>query len=232
MATSKTGDSTIVIAPRWKVMEVTIKGDSPLAMQSRPKSVIENLNRKDNGLPQIKYKSTDWRRFIDSIHWIDERKKPDTLDSDLTDDDLKNQFLTIEEEARKNKEPLFYIPCEAFKESICKGAYRSKYAKDLVSMRGSFIIMHEKAPIQYDSVEMEKVPTVNKNAKGAMVISVYSKFNNWSTKLKIRYNEELISAENLVNIICNAGWTVGILARRTELSFGKYGTYTATQVAK
>lgn len=63
-----------------------------------------------------------------------------------------------------------------------------------------------------------------------MVISVYPKFNNWETILKINYNEELISAENLINIICASGLSVGVLARRTELSFGKYGTFTASQV--
>lgn len=97
-------------------------------------------------------------------------------------------------------------------------------------MRGSFIILGDKAPIKFSSVEMEAVPTINKNAKGAMVISVYPKFNNWETILKINYNEELISAENLINIICASGLSVGVLARRTELSFGKYGTFTASQV--
>lgn len=232
MATKQDKESLMTFAPRWKVMEVTIKGESPLAMQCRPTSVIDNLNRKDNGLPVIKYKSSDWRRFIDSIHWIDETKKPNTLDDNITEEQYESEFNKLIEQSKETKEPLFYIPCEAFKESICKGSYRNGITKDMVSMRGAFIIMHEKAPIEFTSVEMEKVPTINKNAKGAMVVSVYSKFNDWSTKLKIRYNEELLSAENLINIICAAGLSVGVLARRTELSFGKYGTYTATEVRK
>lgn len=199
-------------------------------MQNRPQSVIENLRRKDNGLPVIKYKNSDWRKFIDSIHWIDESKKPNTLDDSITEDQYQEQFNNLLKESEETGEPLFYIPTEAFKESICSGAYRNGITKDKVSMRGSFIILGDKAPIKFSSVEMEAVPTINKNAKGAMVISVYPKFNNWETILKINYNEELISAENLINIICASGLSVGVLARRTELSFGKYGTFTASQV--
>ena len=228
MAT-KTESKQLVFAPRWKHLTITIKGEAPLAMQNRPQAVIENLRRKDNGLPVIKYKNSDWRRFIDSIHWIDESKKPNTLDDSITEEQYQEQFNTLLKESEKIGEPLFYIPTEAFKESICSGAYRNGIAKDKVSMRGSFIILGDKAPIKFSSVEMEAVPTINKNAKGAMVISVYSKFNDWETKLKINYNEELISAENLINIICASGLSVGVLARRTELSFGKYGTFKATE---
>lgn len=231
MATKTDGTNRLItFAPRWKNLIVTIKGLSPLAMRNRPQSTIENLRRKDNGLPTINYKSSDWRRFIDSIHWIDESKKPNTLDDSITEEQYEEQFNKLLEESEKTGEPLFYIPTEAFKESICSGAYRNGISKDKVSMRGSFIIIGDKAPISFSSVEMEAVPTINKNAKGAMVISVYSKFNDWETTLKINYNEELISAENLINIICASGLSVGVLARRTELSFGKYGTFTASQV--
>lgn len=58
MAT-KTESKQLVFAPRWKHLTVTIKGEAPLAMQNRPQSVIENLRRKDNGLPVIKYKNSD-----------------------------------------------------------------------------------------------------------------------------------------------------------------------------
>lgn len=231
MAT-KTDDSgkLITFAPRWKTMTVTIKGLSPLAMQNRPQSVIENLRRKDNGLPTINYKSSDWRRFIDSIHWIDESKKPNTLDDSITEEQYKEQFDKLLQESEKTGKPLFYIPTEAFKESICSGAYRNGITKDKVSLRGYFIVRGDKAPISFSSVEMESVPTINRNARGAMVISVYSKFNDWETQLKISYNEELISAENLINIICASGLSTGVMARRTELSFGKYGTFTASKV--
>lgn len=231
MATKTESTSKLItFAPRWKNLTVTIKGLSPLAMQNRPQSVIENLKRKDNGLPVINYKSSDWRKFIDSIHWIDESKKPNTLDDSITEEQYKEQFNKLLQESEKTGEPLFYIPTEAFKESICSGAYRNGIAKDKVSIRGSFIIRGDKAPISFSSVEMESVPTINRNARGAMVISVYSKFNDWETQLKINYNDEIISAENLINVICASGLSVGVLARRTELSFGKYGTFTASQI--
>lgn len=231
MATKTESTSKLItFAPRWKNLTVTIKGLSPLAMQNRPQSVIENLKRKDNGLPVINYKSSDWRKFIDSIHWINESKKPNTLDDSITEEQYKEQFDKLLKESEKTGEPLFYIPTEAFKESICSGAYRNGIAKDKVSMRGSFIIRGDKAPISFSSVEMETTPTINRNARGAMVISVYSKFNDWETQLKINYNDEIISAENLINVICASGLSVGVLARRTELSFGKYGTFTASQV--
>lgn len=98
--------------------------------------------------------------------------------------------------------------------------------------RGWFIILGDKAPITFTDVEMEKVPTVNKNGGGkTMVVSVYSKFNGWGTKLKIHYNENIISAENLINMIVSTGMSTGVLARRMELSFGKYGSYTVSDMS-
>ena len=63
-----------------------------------------------------------------------------------------------------------------------------------------------------------------------MVISVYSKFLNWRTSVKIKYNSALISAAELANVINAAGASVGVLARRPELSFGKYGAYEVTKI--
>lgn len=233
MATKKEDNTKEVqFTYRWKSLEVTVKGLSPLAMRCRPISVIDNLRRKDNGLPQVKYKSSDMRRFIDSMHWIDETIKPDTLNDNYDDEYYKNELARLLQEEKETGKALFYIPCEAFKESICKGAYRSGLTKNLVDPRSWFIIRGDKAPITYSTVDMECVPTINKNARGAMVVAVYSKFNDWETKLNLDYNEALISAENLVAMMCVSGLAVGVLARRTELSFGKYGTYTVTEARK
>ena len=65
-AIKETSGEAVTLSPiKWRVAEFVIGGvdGTPLAMQNRPTSVIDNLNRKDNGLPQIKYKSSDWRRL-------------------------------------------------------------------------------------------------------------------------------------------------------------------------
>lgn len=227
-ALKETNGEAITLNPiKWRVAEFEIGGvdGTALAMQNRPISVIDNLSRKDNGLPQIKYPSSDWRRFIDSMHWIS-KNKPDTLDDNKTDEDLKAEFNALIE----NGEAKFGIPIEAFKESIVKGAYRNDIFKNMVVARGALFIFGEYAEIEFKDVEMEKVPTINKNAKGAMVISVYSKFTDWKTKIKIKYNSNIMSATELANIIDAAGASVGILARRPELSFGKYGAYQVLKV--
>lgn len=224
MATKKEEGLKLTLNPiKWRVAEFTIKGidGMPLAMQNRPISVIDNLSRKDNGLPQIDYPTSDARRFIDSMHWIS-NNKPDTLDDNKTDEDLMKEFNTLIESG----EAKFGIPIEAFKESICKGVKRSKLANDMVTFRGAIFMLGEYAPITFREVQMEKVPTINKNSTSkAMVISVYSKFIDWSTKVKIKYNSNLMSVAELANVINAAGVSVGILARRPELSFGKYGGY-------
>lgn len=223
MAT-KNEDGKITLAPiKWRVAEFTIGGvdGTPLAMQNRPISVIENLSRKDNGLPTVKYPSSDARRFIDSIHWIS-NNKPDTLNDNLTDEQLMEEFNRLVQSG----EAKFGIPIEAFKESIVKGAYRNDIFKNMVVARGAIFIFGEYAPLEFRQVDIERVPTVNKNAKGSpMVIAVYSKFTDWRTKIKIKYNSNIMSATELANIINAAGSSVGILARRPELSFGKYGAY-------
>lgn len=232
MATKKENEiQKITVNQRWKTMKVQIVGINPLAMQSRPSNVIENLRRKDNGLKQEKFVSSDMRRFIDSIHWIDETKKPNTLDPNITDDEYKVMFSKLVEDSKNSGEPIFYIPSEAFKESICKGAYRNGVTKNIVNTRSMFMILGDKAPIEFDDVVMEAVPTVNQNAIGKpMVISVYSKFINWKTELIISYNEVQISPDALVEMITLGGRSIGVLARRTELSFGKYGNFEVKSV--
>lgn len=218
---------------RWKHMKVTIKGTAPLAMQNRSEATIVNLSRKDNGLQPIKFKSSDWRKFLDSMHWIDKMKKPDTLNDNITDEEYEEAFNKVIQESENSS--LFYIPTEALKESIIKGASRNELigSKEGVKFRGSFIILGDKAPITFSDIEMEKTPTTNKNAIGnPMIISVYSKFNNWQTTININYNETLYSADNIINIIQAAGISVGVLARRTEKSFGKYGTFEVIEVQK
>lgn len=227
-ALKETNGEAITLAPiKWRVAEFVIGGvdGTSLAMQNRPISVINNLSRKDNGLPTIKYPSSDARRFIDSIHWISDNK-PDTLDDNKTDEELMEEFNHLVQSG----EAKFGIPIEAFKESIVKGAYRNEIFKSMVVARGALFIFGEYAEIEYQDVKMEKVPTINKNAKGAMVISVYSKFTNWKTRIKIKYNSNIMSATELANIINAAGASVGILARRPELSFGKYGAYEVLEV--
>lgn len=226
MATKKDEKQTITVHQNWKMMTVEIQGIEPLAMQARPASVIENLRRKDNGLKQEKFISSDMRRFIDSMHWLDGSKKPNTLDINMKDDEYREIFYKLVEDSKEKNEPLFYIPCEAIKESICKGAYRNGVTKDIVSTRSMFMILGDKAPITFDNVEMEAVPTVNKNAVGKpMVISIYSKFTNWKTTLNITYNEFQITPDALVEMITLGGMSIGVLARRPELSFGKYGVF-------
>ena len=178
----KDGEQVTLTPIKWRVAEFTIGGvdGTPLAMQNRPASVIDNLSRKDNGLPTVKYPMSDARRFIDSIHWVS-NNKPDTLDENKTDEELLTEFNNLV----SSGEAKFGIPTEAFKESICKGGMRNEIFKNAVVARGALFVLGEYAIIDFQNVLMEKVPTINKNARGAMVISVYSKFTDWKTKIKI-----------------------------------------------
>ena len=233
-STEELGAKFIANKPHWNHTEVEIEGTSPLAMQARPMSVIENLSRKDNGLTPIKYKTSDWRRFIDSMHWININQKPQTLDNNKTDEELEAEFNALIKKYGETGEKLFYIPSEAFKETIIKGAFRNDIIGKMEGkiLRGAFLVQGEKCPIDFEAVEMEKEPTINRAAKNAMVIGVYSKFYKWSTTLKINYNDDILSAQTLLDIMTVAGLSVGILARRTELSFGKYGTFRIKSATK
>lgn len=221
-----------VMKPHWNHIEVKIVGTTPLIMQAIPPTVIENLSRKDNGLTPIKYKTSDWRRYIDSIHWIDINQKPQTLDSNKTDEELEAEFNALIKKYGETGEKLFYIPAEAFKETIIKGASRNDIIgnKDGRSLRGSFLVVGDMCPIDFTKVEMEKTCTINKNTTSKVrVVAVYSKFYDWSTTLKINYNDDNISAQSLIDMIIASGLSVGILGRRIELNFGKYGTFTVKE---
>ena len=234
MATKKESDEQVKkleIGHRWKTIRLEIEGISPLAMQNRPESTMDNLRRKDNGLPKRDYKSTDWRRFIDSIHWIDDNIKPDTLDDDITEEEYQEQFIKLVKESKDTGNPLFYIPSEALKESICIGAYRNGVVKNTKVARGLFMILGDKTPFTFDNVEMEVVPTINQNSPSRpMVMSVYSKFTNWKAELLISYNETFLSPDTLMAMIELAGKSVGVLARRLDKPFGKYGAFKVAKV--
>lgn len=236
MTTKKESDEQmkkVEVGHRWKAIRLEIEGIAPLAMQNIPDYTIDNLRRKDNGLPQKNYKITDWRRFIDSMHWIDGTIKPDTLNDEITEEEYKEQFTKIIEESKESGKPLFYIPTEAFKESICIAAFRNNLVKNTKVARGLFMVQGDKAPITFDNVEMETSTARNKNtASRAMVISLYSKFTNWKTELLITYNETFLSEDNLIAMVELTGRSIGVLSRRLDLPFGKYGAFRVSKIIK
>jgi len=120
---------------------------------------------------------------------------------------------------RKTK---FGFPAVAFKAAAVRAA--SNLDITMVQARQMFHVL----PDQGDLVEIVGTPTMREdmvrlNGKTAD-IRYRGEFKTWKTTLKIRYNADVISDEQVVNLFNLAGFSVGIGEWRPERN-GSFGCF-------
>lgn len=115
------------------------------------------------------------------------------------------------------------FPCSGFKLAMVS-ACRFTSGVPMTLARGAVLVMGDYAEIKGKPTMREDIGRVgNFGAKKAMVI-YRPEFKNWSTRLTIRYNAQVISLEQIVNLLTIAGFSVGVGDWRPEKN-GTFGTF-------
>ena len=119
------------------------------------------------------------------------------------------------------------FPASGFKKGMTEVApYLPNLDKKKV--RGSVQIVGNIVPLKYKSkVTNESTVRINRGLSGD--IRFRPEYREWSCELIIKFNESLISAEQIVNLLNYAGFHIGVGDWRPEKngSFGMYHVETA-----
>lgn len=187
---------------------VRIIGETPLVVHNWSQKAKQEM--LDKMMQKAKNKKHDIRNpvedFIESLYWLE--GKPTEYTEEAYAEAIQNG-------AR------FGFPATAFKAAAVSAGYRAGLTKDKVSTNGSFHINREMVEIFGTPVMREDMVRVS---NGAPDIRYRGMFPQWEAEIELSYNANVISAEQLVNLINYGGYACGIGERRPERG-GDWGRY-------
>lgn len=201
-------DPIIIPSIQFRTATLKVIGDSPLIMHKWSEKAKKEM--LDKQMKKAKAKGHDAKDpvadYISSMYWLDgepEEKTAEAVEKAIADG------------AR------FGFPAVAFKASAVSGGYRAKVTKDKVSMQGAFHI-----PTEF--VEIEGKPQIREDmvrvGMGTADIRYRGEFPEWSALIPIKYNEGVITLEQLINLFNLGGFSVGVGEWRPEKG-GSYGMF-------
>jgi len=203
MAMKKSDAPNVIEIPRLNVqhMEVTLIGDSALISHrwsDKAKTMmLDKQMKKAKGAKEAK---DPWMDFCQSLYWISAMPERPT-----------------EADIAKAK---FGFPAVAFK-SAAVDACSHVDGVTKVEARGAF-------HIQGDMVEIKGIPQMREDmvriAMGTADIRHRGEFREWSAKFTVRFNPNVLSAEQIINLFNTAGFGVGIGEWRPQKD-GSYGMF-------
>lgn len=236
--TKKATGETITIKPiETTIAKIRIVGDTPLICHAwSAKAKREMLYNEMFGKEMTKRAPKDpVAEFAASMYWLD--PMPDELDID-----------TIGEAVSKAR---FGFPVTAFKQAAISAAYRNEWAKDKVSLRGTFFIEPEfthyyggDIRINHDRRDIDIIPN---QLRSDMLVEIHGdppvmredpvkvqrgtdiryrgEFDNWYVDLAIAFNPKgKYSLDNIINLMNAGGSSTGVGEWRPEKN-GLYGKF-------
>lgn len=217
MATKKeqvTGGIEINIPPIEKrEATITIIGDTPLIMNTfSEKAKREILDKQMKKATKVKEAKNIWECFMESLHWITEKPKDKDGKVIYTEEAFKQ---AIENNAK------FGFPAVGIKQSALSAGYRANILKNKVCMQGAFHIKEELVEIQGElsmREDMVRIPM------GGADVVFRGEFKNWRSTFSVTYDKNVISLEQLIQLINYGGYAVGIGDWRPEKN-GNHGMF-------
>lgn len=211
MATKKTETAEVII-PAIDVRTAIVKvvGDSPLIMHKWSEKAKKEM--LDKQMKKAKTKGHDAkdpvRDFIDSMYW---------LEGEPAEKTEKGFAEAVQNGAR------FGFPSVAFKAAAVSAGYRSGVTPNKVSMNAAFHIDGEFVEI-VGTPEMREDMVVIGGMSRTADIRYRGAFPKWSAVFPVKYNEAVISLEQLLNLFNLGGFACGVGEWRIEKG-GAFGAF-------
>lgn len=210
MAAKKTqAQETAITIPaidvRFAVLHLA--GDSPLIVhkwsEKAKREMLEKQMKKAKKGREAKNPVAD---FIESLYWLEGEP------TQMTEEAFE---AAIQNGAR------FGFPAVAFKASAVAAGFRSGVTKNKTIMNGAFHIDNE-------YVEIHGIPEMREDmcrvGLGVADIRYRGEFKTWSADVAVKYNSNVVSLEQVVNLFQLGGFACGIGEWRPEKG-GRYGMY-------
>jgi hypothetical protein len=184
-----------------KILTITLIGDSSLIThkwsEKAIKGMLDKQMKKAKGAREAK---DPWMDFCHSLYW-------------LSDMPAKPTEATI-------KKAKFGFPAVAFK-AAAVNACSQVDGLTKVNARASFHIDKEFVIIQGTPEIREDMVRI---AMGTADIRYRGEFKKWKAEFELRYNANVLSAEQIVNLFNVAGFGVGVGEWRPQKN-GSYGMF-------
>jgi hypothetical protein len=192
-----------------KRIEVKVVGDTSLILHRwSQKAVRMILDKQTKKAGTGRETRNPEQEFVDTLYWIK--------------GELENLTPESFEKAVKNG-ARFGFPSTGFKQAALSGGYRSGMTKDKVSIMGAFHIDGDLVPIT--GIPVMRTDMVRLSGMGNPAdIRFRAEFKEWAAAIPVKYNEAIISAEQIVNLFNVAGFAVGIGEWRVEKN-GSHGMF-------
>ena len=189
-------------------ISVRIIGETPLVVHNWSTKAKQQM--LDNMMQKPKTKKHDVKNpvedFIESLYWLTEKPAEYTEEA---------YAEAIQKGAR------FGFPSTGFKAAAVSAGYRAGLTKDKVSVFGAFHIKGDMIEIYGTPIMREDMVRV---ANGAPDIRYRGMFQQWEAEIELTYNANVISAEQLINLVNYGGYACGIGEWRSEKG-GDWGRY-------
>lgn len=212
----KEKELNLVQIPKIKIKEtqIVIEGDSPLLIRKFSEKAKAEILNKQMKKAKEKTPKIPFQEFMESLHWI--TPMPDITGK--TEEEMEEIF----NEAVKNGAK-FGFPTTAIKQAAISAAYRAGLSKNKVSLQGAFHILGDLTEI-VGNLRM-KESSVKIPSTGSADIVFRGEFEpGWKTTITVRYDENVISLEQIVQMINYGGFSVGIGEWRIEKG-GNHGMF-------
>lgn len=192
---------------------IKIMGDSPLithAWSDKAKKMMLDSQTKETKT-KAKEKRDPFREFIDSLYWLEGKPKEATPEA----------FSEAVQNGAK-----WGFPVGAIKQAANSAAYRMKWVKNQMELRGSYFLKTEYG----DMVEIKGcIPEMREDmvriGQGSADLRYRGEFKNWYMEFEIQYNASGgMTLEQIINCINAGGFACGIGEWRPEKD-GSFGTF-------
>lgn len=206
---AKKSESISIAVPQINLQTLRVKviGTSPLIIHKfAEKTKKEILDKQMGNKTKAKPKRNPIKDFMESLYWLTEEP------TEHTEEAFEK---ALKEGAR------FGFPATGFKQSAVSAGYRAKITKDRVSVMGAFYIEGE-------FVEIKGTPQIREDMvrlqKSSADLRYRGEFKEWEAEMTVKYNADVLSATELVNLFNYGGFACGVGEWRVEKE-GQYGMY-------
>lgn len=201
-ASAKT--STAIELPRLAIqtIEIPIVGDSPLIVHKfSEKAKKQMLDKQMKKASAGKEPKDPWRDFVESMYWLD------GMPDDPTEEDvIKGRFGF----------PAVGFKAAAVTACTSIGSITKVAARQAFHVEGEFIVIEGVPPSMREDIARVGMGTADLRYRG--------EFSPWRATLTVKFNANLMSAEQVVNLFETAGFAVGVGEWRPERD-GPYGRF-------
>jgi len=164
-------------------------------------------------------------------HKWSEKAKKEMLDKQMG----KNVGARAKKDPKKDYEDSLYrtsdggygFPAVAFKAAMVRAA-KMIDGLAMTDVRQMVHVLAEDSDLVRIAGEPQSREDMVRLAKGVADIRYRGEFREWTADLKIQYNADVISADQVANLLYLAGFSVGVGEWRIEKG-GQFGTFTLVE---